>query len=427
MREIKKIAVIGASGNMGSSSGGIFAQANIQCVYFARDVAKAESGMNNAVGQARSEVLKSYIVAKSYDDLEKELPSCDWIFEGLAEDMVIKREFFAKIDKFRKPDSIVSTVSSGLSIEEMAASQSESFQSHFLGTHFYNPPSKLPANELIFHSKMPLELRNFITDFCEKVLRRQNIVTHNTPAFAGNRIGFQFLNYAAQQAEIIGVEKIDYLLGPYTGRAMAPLATIDLVGLDVHKAIVDNVYAKVTDEVHATYKMPAYMQKMIDSNILGLKTKGGFFKRGADKEKLVLNTSNMTYQPVAPQKIDFVEKIKQSLHDGMYEQAIHILKNAEGSDADIVKKFILGYISYSFNRIGEATPIEDGIHGIDKVMAFGFSWLPPSGWVDLLGGSKEVIQMMEKYKIAIPSSLQKISTNDKICKIADITKFLIAR
>ena len=96
MRKIKKIAVLGASGNMGSSSGGIFAQADIQCVYFARSVEKAQEGINNAVGQARSDILRNYIIPKSYDDLEQELPTCDWIFEGLAEDMSIKKRVFIK-------------------------------------------------------------------------------------------------------------------------------------------------------------------------------------------------------------------------------------------------------------------------------------------------------------------------------------------
>ena len=95
--KIKKIAVLGASGNMGSTSGGIFAQAGIPSVFFARTVEKAEKGLSNAIKQARSEVLSNYIEAKSYEDLEKELPDCDWIFEGLAEDMSVKKDFFNKI------------------------------------------------------------------------------------------------------------------------------------------------------------------------------------------------------------------------------------------------------------------------------------------------------------------------------------------
>ncbi|HRP70081.1 MAG TPA: 3-hydroxyacyl-CoA dehydrogenase NAD-binding domain-containing protein, partial [Turneriella sp.] len=244
-RTIKKVGVLGASGNMGSLSGGIFAQANIECVFFARTVDKAKAGLEAAVNQARSDVLRKYIRAASYEELEKEIPTCDWIFEGLAEDMAIKNEFFSKIENLKRADAIVSTVSSGLSIRKMAEGRNENFRKNFMGTHFYNPPGKLPANELIYHPDVPNETREFVYDFCEKVLRRVNIITEDTAAFAGNRIGFQFLNEAAIYAEKYGVDKMDYLLGPYTGRALAPLATIDLVGLDAHKAIVDNVVANV--------------------------------------------------------------------------------------------------------------------------------------------------------------------------------------
>ena len=79
------------------------------------------------------------------------------------------------------------------------------------------------------------------------------------PAFVGNRVGFKVLNETAQLAAEHGVAYIDYLIGPHTGRAMAPLATVDLVGWDVHKAIVDNVHANCKDEAHGFFAMPAFM------------------------------------------------------------------------------------------------------------------------------------------------------------------------
>ncbi|RME91915.1 MAG: 3-hydroxyacyl-CoA dehydrogenase family protein [Candidatus Hydrogenedentota bacterium] len=428
MREIKKVAVLGASGNMGSLSGGIFAQAGIEVIFFARTKEKAEKGMQKAIGQARSDVLRNYIIPETYEALEKYLPEVDWIFEGLAEDMSIKNQYFDIVDKYRKKGSIVSTVSSGLSIEAMAEGRSEDFQAHFMGTHFYNPPAKLPANELIFHPKNSDELKKFVYDFCEKKLRRVNIITNNTPAFAGNRVGFQFLNEAAIYAIEHGPELVDYLLGPYTGRAMAPLSTIDLVGLDVHKAIVDNVYEKTNDERHDTWKMPDYMHKMMERGQLGWKAgaKGGFFKRDENKQKLVLNIETGQHEPAKKVKVDWVEQAKAYIHDGSYQQAIDLIKTAEGKEADIVRHFILGYISYSFHRIGEVTPEEDSIHGIDRVMSFGFSWLPPSGWVDLLGGPKETIALIEKANLPVPESLKKMP-EEKICRIPEITRFLNGR
>lgn len=428
MEKIKKVGILGASGNMGSLSGGIFAQAGIECVYFARSVEKAKAGMDAAVGQARSDVLKDVMKACSYDDLEKEIPDCDWIFEGLAEDMNIKNEYFSRIEKIRKKGSIVSTVSSGLSIRAMAEGRDDDFRAHFMGTHFYNPPGKLPANELIFHPDVKKDTQKFVIQFCENVLRRVNIVTNDVPAFAGNRIGFQLLNEAAQYAEKYGVEKIDYLLGPYTGRAMAPLATIDLVGLDVHKAIVDNVVANVKDERMETYKMPAYMQTMIDRGMLGRKARGqgGFFNRDENKNKTVLDIQSLTFKGLEGYKLDWVEKVKGLIYDGLYSQAVNIIKTQTGPEADIVRHFILGYISYSYSRVGEVTPLEDGIHGIDKVMSSGFSWMPPAGWVDFLGGNEETAELIKKAKLPVPKALSKGGKKSK-CKLKDTSRFLIGR
>src|ERR1039458_1086040 len=83
---------------------------------------------------------------------------------------------------------------------------------------------------------------------------------------------------------------IDYLIGPHTGRAMAPLATVDLVGWDVHKAIVNNVHDNCEDESHESFAMPAYMNAALHKGCLGDKTpeRGGFYRR-AGKQVFVLD------------------------------------------------------------------------------------------------------------------------------------------
>src|SRR5690606_33512334 len=108
-------------------------------------------------------------------------------------------------------------------------------------------------------------------------------------AFAGNRVGIKVLNEVAQLAEEHGVAFMDYVVGPYTGRAMPPLSTVDLVGLDVHKAIVDNVYENTKDEAHEKFALPAYVDKLIAAGHLGNKTaaKGGFYRRAKEDGKNV--------------------------------------------------------------------------------------------------------------------------------------------
>jgi len=427
MNAIKKVSVLGANGTMGSLSGGIFAQAGIRCVYFARSMEKAKRGIENAVKQARSDVIRDYIVPKTYESLEEELPDCDWIMEAVAENLELKRDYYQRVDASRKKGSIVSTISSGLSIEDMTRECSDDFRAHFMGVHFFNPPGKLLANELIFHPSNTTTLKKDVYEFCENVLRRINIVTYNEPGFAGNRIGFQFLNEAALYAEKYGVERIDYLLGPFTGRTLSPLTTIDLVGLDVHKAIVDNIYEKINDERHDTFRIPDYVQRMIEKKMFGLKSGpvGGFYQYNERKEKLVINPSSLEHEHLENSRIDSIERIKLHIHDGEYKKAVSLIQNDISEPMSIIRHFIAGYIAYSYTRIGEITPVEDGIHGIDRVMSYGFSWLPPSAWVDFLGGPKETIKQLEQSGFTIPDQLAG-TDEGKQCRIPEVTKFFIA-
>jgi 3-hydroxyacyl-CoA dehydrogenase len=428
MNGIKQMAVLGANGTMGSLSGGIFAQAGVLCYFFARSMEKAQRGIENAVQQARSDVVREYIIPKTYDSLEAELPECDWVLEAVAENLPLKREYFRKVDRHRKRGSMVATISSSLSIEEMAEECSNDFKAHFMGVHFFNPPGKLLANELIFHSKNTDTLKASVSEFCEKRLGRVNIITCDTPGFAGNRIGFQFLNEAALYAEKLGVGEIDYLLGPQTGRVLPPLATIDLVGLDVHHEVVTNIYKRTHDERHDTFQIPAYMDRMIERKMLGTKSGelGGFYRKTQDKQRLAIDTSSLEPKPVKKMNNSLIEKIKLHLHDGYYRNAIDLIKKERSEELSLVRHFILGYISYSFARIGEVTPAESGIHGIDRVMSYGFSWFPPSAWVDYLGGPRETIRLIEKSDLPVPKQLKNFP-EEKICRIPEVTKYLIAR
>ena len=132
------------------------------------------------------------------------------------------------------------------------------------------------------------------------------MLRRDTPAFAGNRVGFKVLNECAQLAEEHGVAFIDHLIGPHTGRAMPPLATIDFVGWDVHKAIVDNVYANTKDEAHAAFALPAYIAELIDAGHLGNKTPeaaaSSGHKEGQDVN-LVLDPKSGDYRP-PPSQVD---------------------------------------------------------------------------------------------------------------------------
>ena len=164
------------------------------------------------------------------------------------------------------------------------------------GAFFNSGQSCCGIERIYVHQSL---LADFIEAFSKVRLGREMIRTADTPAFAGNRVGFKVLNEAAQLAEEHGPLLVDRLVGPYTGRALTPLATIDLVGWDIHRAIVDNVYENSDDEAHATLKLPDYMAKLMGQGVLGNKSGGGFFRRDG-KTRQVLDPATGDPYPFYP-------------------------------------------------------------------------------------------------------------------------------
>lgn len=413
MIEINDVVVLGANGTMGAGSGEVFAAGGCKVVFLARTAEKAHEGLVTAENLARAQRIADRISVGTYgDELEEAVAKADLIFEALAEDIEIKKNFFARVDRCRRPDSIVATVSSGLSIAEMARGRSDSFRRNFLGMHLYNPPNVIVGAEVIPHSETDPALAPAIVCMLEQRFGRVAIVTADKPAFAGNRIGFKVLNDVAILAETHGVAFADYLIGPHTGRALAPLGTIDLVGWDVHKAIVDNVYAHTNDEAHASFALPTYMQRLVDHGHLGDKTPehGGFYrgvKEGAKTVNLVLDPQTGAYKdlrdaPVRP--IPFVEEMRRFNRIGRYREAFQVFAEATGAEAELARRVILGYVSYALNRVGEHEVVASTID-VDRIMAFGFNWAPPSVLVDTLG-VRTTIRLLQGLHLPVPQVLE---------------------
>jgi len=257
------VVILGANGAMGGAAAAVFAAADYRVTMLARDLDKARQGLAAAQNAARAEAVAERIALGSYDgDLARSIAEAGIVFEALAEELELKRQFFAKVDAVRQPESIVATNSSGLSIAGMAAGRSDSFRHHFMGIHLYNPPHIIVGTELVPHPDTDSAVLERMRVTLARRLGRKVIVTRDQPAFVGNRVGFRVMNEAAQLAEEHGVAFIDYLLGPHTGRAMAPLQTVDLVGWDVHKAIVDNVYGNCAeDTARERFRLPSYMEQ----------------------------------------------------------------------------------------------------------------------------------------------------------------------
>lgn len=250
----------------------------------------------------------------------------------------------------------------------------------------------MPLLELIPSNDCDANSTKIIKDYLENVLFRKVIICKDKPAFIANRIGFQFLNMALQYAEKYqnegGVDYIDAILGPFTGRIITPCATVDFVGLDVHRAIVDNLYLNTTDDKNGTFKLPEYIKKLISQGKLGKKTGSGLFKTViADddrKYKYVFDIKTNKYVLLRKYDISFANKMNSLLRNGDYDKAFYFLREDNSKEAMICKEFLKSYIDYS---IFVGREVGEDVSSVDDAMATGFNWCPPLALSNVLFGT----------------------------------------
>jgi 3-hydroxyacyl-CoA dehydrogenase len=136
------------------------------------------------------------------DDFDR-VGQADWIIEAVVERVDIKQPLMKRVDEIRRPESIVSTNTSGIPVHQIADGRSAGFRKHFLGTHFFNPPRYLQLLELIPTDETDPELVAFLRGFCEDRLGKGVVVCKDTPNFIANRIlsiaGSIALNHALAQ------------------------------------------------------------------------------------------------------------------------------------------------------------------------------------------------------------------------------------
>jgi len=410
VKQIQTVTIVGSNGAMGSGVAGIAAAfGGAKIFMLARTMEKAEESIVTAVKSVRADSIKARMFAKTFDDLEDCVSRSDWVFETIVEDLELKLAINRKIAKYCTGKTIISTGTSGLSIKKLSEAFPPELRKNYFGTHFYNPPYKMILCELIASEYSDKELCLELKEYLKKTLLREVVVTEDLPAFAGNRVGFQFMNEALLRAQIEmkrgGIDYIDSLLGSFTGRALPPLMTVDFVGLDIHKAIVNNVYENASDFLKETFSMPRYVDELIKGKRLGMKSGEGLYKKtitAEGKKTFVYDISADDYRLTKTYDFDFVKHMKDLLRAAEYKKAYDVLLNSPGYEASIIKHFILRYVSYSLMMVGVVVEAKEDM---DIVMMTGYNWAPPSVFVDLFGGKNKTIRLMEEYDVRVPDVL----------------------
>nr|WP_206698009.1 3-hydroxyacyl-CoA dehydrogenase/enoyl-CoA hydratase family protein [Cytobacillus firmus] len=416
IQQIKKAAVLG-SGVMGS---GIAAHlANIGIPTLLLDIAPREltdaekakgltlenKAVRNRISEGnRQKLLKqkpapltskkniALIEAGNFEDDMERLKDVDWIIEVVVENLSIKKQIFEKVDQHRKPGSIVSSNTSGISVEAMSEGRSEDFQKHFLGTHFFNPPRYLKLLEVIPAKKTSSEVLSFMKQFGEDVLGKGVVEAKDTPNFIANRIGTYGLLVTVQEMLKGGysVGEVDSITGPLIGRPKsATFRTLDVVGLDTFIHVANNVYDQVVGKEKEVFEVPDFMRVMQEKGWLGSKTGQGFFlKKG--KEILELNPETLEYGPRQKLKTASTELAKQEKGTAGKLKALVYSDDRSGQ---LLWNILSPALLYSAQLHGE---IADDVTAIDRAMKWGFGWeLGPFETWDAIGVEKSVRKMEE--------------------------------
>jgi 3-hydroxyacyl-CoA dehydrogenase len=422
-RIIRKVAVLG-SGVMGSRIACHFAGIGIQVLLL--DIVPKEAAgsskpnernkivndsLHAAIKSNPSPVYHKTVVKKittgNFDDNMKDIAHCDWVIEVVVERLDIKKQLYDKVEQFRKPGTLITSNTSGIPIHMMAEGRSDDFKKHFCGTHFFNPPRYLRLLEIIPTAYTDPALVDFLMNYGDLYLGKTTVLCKDTPAFIANRIGVYGIMSLFELVDKMGltIDEVDALTGHIIGRPKsATFRTADVVGIDTLVKVAKGVYDNCpSDEARESFIIPAWLQKMVDNNWLGDKTKQGFFKKmppsptkGGEKEIYTLDLKNQEYKPRVKPKFATVEAAKP-IDD--LRQRLKMLCAGQDKAGEFYRHFHYGLFSYISHRIPE---ISDELYRVDDAMMAGFGWEIGAfeSW-DVLGVEKTVKAMQDAgYKVA---------------------------
>lgn len=352
----------------------------------------------------------SMIKVGNFEDNLNWLADVDWVCEVVVENLKIKQELFAKVEKVVKPTCIVSTNTSGIPIKDISAKFGPALKKRFLGTHFFNPPRYMKLMEIIPGEATEKDVVDYMVKFSEETLGKGVVICKDRPNFVGNRIGVFDLSDVIKimLEKKLKIDEVDAIVGKALGHpGTAVFGTLDLVGLDVGYHVGKNLYDAVPDdEARDTFKAEPFLEKMIANKWLGNKTKQGYYKKTKDaagkKVKLMLDIDTMEYVPAGKPKFDSISAAKKLEN---VADSIKLVFNADDKAGDFTRAYLCKTFIYSANRVGE---ICDDIMAIDNAMKWGYNnKLGPFEAWDAVG-VKEAVEVMKKLKLKVPKKIEEM-------------------
>jgi 3-hydroxybutyryl-CoA dehydrogenase len=202
-----------------------------------------------------------------------DLADCDLVIEAVLEELELKREVFGELDRLCRPDAILATNTSALSVSEIAEATTR--PGRVVGMHFFNPAPVLPLVEIVRSQKSSEEAVDAAYEWAEGA-GKQPVKCNDTPGFIVNRILIPLLNDCVRALDETGVgpADMDKAMTNGAGWPLGPCALLDLIGIDVHVHASEALYSKLREERMAA---PERLVRMQEEGRLGRKSGRGFF------------------------------------------------------------------------------------------------------------------------------------------------------
>ncbi|MBI4285065.1 MAG: 3-hydroxyacyl-CoA dehydrogenase/enoyl-CoA hydratase family protein [Chloroflexi bacterium] len=429
-RKIKRVAVLGA-GVMGTAIAAHMANVGLDTYLLdmvppeldAQDVKKgitrespafrnklARTGLENAL---RAEPAAFYvpenarlITVGNFEDNLGYLKDVDWVIEAILEDLAIKKQLLGRIAPFLRPGTIISTNTSGLSVNKIAEGLNAEHRPNFLGTHFFNPPRYMKLMEIVPADATVPEVVQFIADFCERRLGKGVVFARDAPNFIANRIGMHNV-IATIKAMLAGgytIEEVDAITGTPLGRPRsATFRTLDVVGLDTFYHVTMNFLESMADETEKEgYQLPDFVTRMVKEGFVGEKKGRGFYKRERTAEGpqiYSLDYNTFEYMPQREAKFPILDNLKRVTDTG---SRIKTLVNSDDRAGRFAWQVTKRLLLYSAAKIPE---VAEDIVNVDRAIKWGFNHeLGPFEVWDAIG-VRESIERMTKEGETVPENV----------------------
>jgi len=411
MLTIRKAAVIGA-GNMGAQIAAHLANVGIPSLLM--DIVPGEllpeqqkRGLTLQSPEVRNRVTKTLfdrakklsptpffvpevaglIRIGNVEDNLAEIKDADWVIEAILERMDLKLAIHAKIAANARPDALVTTNTSGLSIAGMTKGLPLEYRRRFFGTHFFNPPRYMRLLELIPTPDTDPGLLQAFGDFGEAVLGKGIVRAKDTPGFVANRIGCFDMQHVAllMLDEGLSIDEVDAITGPAIGRPKSATFRLgDIVGVDLMAQMGRNLRELLKhDPQVGAFRQIEFIEDMVKRGWWGEKKGQGFYQRvktEKGREIRTLDHKTMEYRP--QQKPQFASLEAASKISNRADR-IRSLCAATDKAGVFAWKHLSAMLCYAADRL---TEIADDVVTVDDAMKWGYNWeLGPFETWDALG------------------------------------------